>query len=63
VIKITPIKCFRKHNLELYTEDMAGIRQLICTAANEMQLLWLISSLEAFHRRHTLDWDEEYAKH
>lgn len=59
---MTPIKCFRKLKLEFYSEDMGGIRQLIFTAANEMQMVWVSDIMEAFHHKPVLNWEDEYGE-
>lgn len=46
---MTPMKCFRIDQLEIYTEDMTGKWELVATADNEAKRDWLISSLRKFH--------------
>lgn len=56
---MTTMKCFRIKNLEIYTEDTVGNRELICICPNKDVHEWLIGSLTAFHiRTPVLDFGE-----
>lgn len=57
IVDMTPIRCFRVKNLEIYTEDWAGIRELVATCPDEGKRDWLLSNLVAYHQRNYYDWD------
>lgn len=55
----TPMKCFRILGMEIYTEDMTGYVELVCTARDQDMLDWLMSSLVSFHTSvPTLTWNK-----
>lgn len=57
---MTPIKCFRIKGLQVFTEDFAGLRELVCICPNEQMRDWLVAALVHFHKRKVLDWNDEY---
>lgn len=59
---MTPLFCLRVKDLELYTQDYAGIRTFVCTASSQAQLEWLVGSLVVFHRTKVLQWDDPDSK-
>lgn len=59
---MTPIRCFRVKELELYSEDWSGERTLIATCPDQKQLEWLVSCMVTYHNRKVLQWDDPDSK-
>lgn len=61
---MTPIKCFRINDLQIWTEDYAGHRELICLSATKAHLHFVLYSLTNFHTVKTLNFynDEPYVE-
>lgn len=47
---MTPLKRIIWDGFAVYTEDHAGITQLVCVGANERQTEWLVNSLKEYHK-------------
>lgn len=46
---MTPMKCFRVNNTEVYAEDWTGHRELVCTCPNKDHLEFVLASLTNYH--------------